>query len=496
MLYNKLVGPVRMRQVRSTRKRCDNLPTGVFVYPCYNEDDYITDHMLYEPRPGEFFAVPYGSASELETSSWTGVVQKYPGGGQYLDLSPTNETLVKETFDKLFELQFLDSQTRALFVDFTSYNGNINKFCNVRIAFEMPVYGGVHASVKYSAVKLYRYSARSDYFILTFEIVLLMLMFNYVEVQTQKIKAFGLKEYFEDFWTSYDILNFVVMFICVGMRGYWIYVVYHMELTKVTDTKFVNLFEIGQFLLVENGMNSVNCLMIYLRAFKFFQLHPRFKTFQDVWMKAAPDLWAFWCILFITLISYTCAMYVCFSLQVEQFKTFGDSFLMIISYMVGAYNLEEMRDDGHWMLGPFYVLTFMIQVYFCLMNIPMIILGDAYSWAFRQKTERKTLMVLVRKEIATYVVQNIECLRKAEEEKLRLQERTRLQDEGAIIMDAEQDLLIEDVDLAIEEIGGEDEWAQLLKLAGLDNVDVWHGNVTPEEYKLLMQTIASVSKKR
>lgn len=272
-----------------------------------------------------------------------------------------------------------------------------------------------------------------DYYVLSFEIVLLLLMFGYVDSQVNKVhsfivsmlplgfrlgiqvKAYGLRDFFGDFWNNYDLLNFGVMFLCVAMRGYWIRIVYTLQLGDVKDNEFVNLYDISQFILLENGFSSVNSLLIYLRAFKFFALNNRFRTFKMVWQRAALDLWAFWCLLFITLFSYTSAMYVAFSLRVSTFSTFSDSFLMIIQYMVGAYNLEEMQAaDGF--LGTFYVLTFMLQVYFCLMNIPMIILGDSYSWAYHQKP-RKELMWHVRKEIHEFLKENISYLRKAEEKK-------------------------------------------------------------------------------
>jgi len=494
MLYNRVVGSIRLRQVRGKRSRCKTLPVGIFVYPCfyYDEDAVDTKPIVYKIETKgptiagvtetkvTYRSIEYKSETELQTGSFSGVAESYPGGGYVVDLSPINATSAKETLDFLFERRWLDDQTRALFVDFTTYNGNINKFCTTRLSFETPPYGGVIPTLHYAGVKFFRYSARGDYFVLTFEIVLLMLMFNYVEVQAQKVRAFGLREYFEDFWTSYDLVNFAVMFVCVGLRGYWIFEIYHLELNKIRDNEFVPLFDWGQFLLFENGMQSVNSLMIYLRAFKFFQLNPQFKTFQDVWSRAGADLWAFWCLLFITLFSYTSAMYVAFSLRVDTFATFFDSFLMIISYMVGSYNMDEMRDAEPF-LGTWYVLTFMLQVYFCLMNIPMIILGDAYSWAYRQKPDKKGLMPLVRETITTSIIQNVSYLKAAHDKRIAQEQREKLQEKGDIIGDLEQERLKKQVEFMIHDIGQEG-FDELLEAAELTHVDV-EGNIPIEDYK-------------
>lgn len=73
----------------------------------------------------------YTTESDLSGSSYWGQVSKYGGGGYYQDLSRTKE-------ESMSQLQFLkdhlwlDRGTRAVFLDFSVYNGNINLFCITR----------------------------------------------------------------------------------------------------------------------------------------------------------------------------------------------------------------------------------------------------------------------------------------------------------------------------------------------------------------------------
>lgn len=73
----------------------------------------------------------YTPGSEMNASSYRGQVSQYGGGGYYQDLSRTKE-------DSAIQLQFLkdhlwlDRGTRAVFLDFSVYNGNINLFCIAR----------------------------------------------------------------------------------------------------------------------------------------------------------------------------------------------------------------------------------------------------------------------------------------------------------------------------------------------------------------------------
>lgn len=73
----------------------------------------------------------YATESETNGSSFWGQVSQYGGGGFYQDLSRTRE-------ESLLQLQllkdnlWLDRGTRAVFLDFSVYNGNINLFCIAR----------------------------------------------------------------------------------------------------------------------------------------------------------------------------------------------------------------------------------------------------------------------------------------------------------------------------------------------------------------------------
>lgn len=70
----------------------------------------------------------YNPPSILGTYSYTGTVATYSGGGYYKDLSQNVEADVQML--KLLKSQlWINRATRAIFIDITTYNGNINVFC-------------------------------------------------------------------------------------------------------------------------------------------------------------------------------------------------------------------------------------------------------------------------------------------------------------------------------------------------------------------------------
>lgn len=58
-------------------------------------------------------------------------MNKYAGGGYVINLSNdqnTTQAIIQDLFDNLW----IDRATRAVFLDFTVYNANINLFCQVK----------------------------------------------------------------------------------------------------------------------------------------------------------------------------------------------------------------------------------------------------------------------------------------------------------------------------------------------------------------------------
>jgi len=75
----------------------------------------------------------FQSSDDLDGSSHWGQVSMYEGGGFVQDLAPTMEESVK-LLKPLFDNLWLDRATRAVFIDFTVYNANINLFCVIKYA--------------------------------------------------------------------------------------------------------------------------------------------------------------------------------------------------------------------------------------------------------------------------------------------------------------------------------------------------------------------------
>ncbi|KAL5019308.1 hypothetical protein ScPMuIL_005030 [Solemya velum] len=153
-LDNLRVGPARFRQLRTTEDKCYGLAEK--HHKCY--DAYSTDSQDEKdycigwktpPCPPEEEAFHFTSPSwrftqpeEIWGISIPGEYSIYEGGGYIINLNINQATSVK-MLDELVEQKWIDRQTRAVFVEFTLYNVNINMFAYVIYLVEFPETGGI-----------------------------------------------------------------------------------------------------------------------------------------------------------------------------------------------------------------------------------------------------------------------------------------------------------------------------------------------------------------
>ena len=73
----------------------------------------------------------YETEEDLDGTNHWGLISTYAGGGFVQNLA-TRRADALEIIDEMKQNLWLDRGTRAVFIDFTVYNANINLFCVIR----------------------------------------------------------------------------------------------------------------------------------------------------------------------------------------------------------------------------------------------------------------------------------------------------------------------------------------------------------------------------
>ncbi|XP_061888926.1 polycystin-2 [Entelurus aequoreus] len=374
---NLLLGVPRLRQVKVRNESCsvhedlrDRVQDCYNVYTPANEDT-----APFGPKNGT--AWRHTAEGGMNGSSYWGQVSKYGGGGYYQDLSRTKE-------ESAVQLQFLkdhlwlDRGTRAVFLDFAVYNGNINLFCIARLLVEFPATGGVVTSWQFQSVRLIRYVSSWDYFVALCEVMFCLFILYYVVEEALEIRIHRL-HYFRSLWNCLDVAMVTLSVVAIIMNITRTAMVGHLLKSLLENYTTHPAFEPLADLQVHfNNVVAVIVFFSWLKLFKFINFNKTMSQLTGTMSRCAKDLVGFAIMFFIIFLAYAQLAYLLFGTQVDDFCTFQASIFTQFRIILGDFEFSEI-EEANPVLGPIYFTTFVFFIFFILMNMFLAIINDTYS---------------------------------------------------------------------------------------------------------------------
>ncbi|XP_061130484.1 polycystin-2 [Syngnathus typhle] len=374
---NLLLGVPRLRQVKVRNESCsvhedlrDQVRDCYNVYTRANEDTAPFG-------PGNGTAWTHVAEARANGSSHWGRVSKYGGGGYYQDLSRTRqESAVQLRFLK--DHQWLDRGTRAVFLDFAVYNGNINIFCIIRLLLEFPATGGAVTSWQFQTVRLIRYVSSWDYFVGLCEVMFCLFILYYVVEEALEIRIHRL-HYFRNPWNCLDVFIVTLSVVAIIMNIIRTTMVSHQLKSLLENYNTHPTFEpLANLQLQFNNLVAVIVFFSWVKLFKFINFNKTMSQLTGTLSRCAKDLVGFAIMFFIIFLAYAQLAYLLFGTQVDDFSSLQSSIFTQFRIILGDFEFSEI-EEANPVLGPVYFTTFVFFIFFILMNMFLAIINDTYS---------------------------------------------------------------------------------------------------------------------
>ncbi|KFP76048.1 Polycystic kidney disease 2-like 2 protein, partial [Apaloderma vittatum] len=373
---NLLLGVAQIRQLKVRTGTCSIYPYfRTLLEDCYSEYHYLAeDRSDFGLRSGSEWK--YTSASSLSPWYW-GSMGLYSSGG-YLFTLPKSK---QESVQKLVFLRqnsWLTRATRVVFIDFSTYNANINLFCVIRLVVEFPATGGAFTSSHIYSVKLLRYVTYYDYFLASCEITFCLFIITFViqkVIQIVKLR----KKYFRSAWNWLDLLLLVVSILAIAFNIYRTAKVSLLMEELLADAHaYPDFYFLAFWQVLYNNMIAVNIFFAWIKIFKYISINKTMTQLSCTLSRCAKDIVGFAIMFFIVFFAYAQLGYLVFGSQVEDFSTFQNCIFTQFRIILGDFDFEAI-EEANRILGPIYFITFVFFVFFILLNMFLAILNDSYS---------------------------------------------------------------------------------------------------------------------
>ena len=393
--YNRIIGPVRLRQLRVKPGSC-----GIPAMFKGAIDECYAPYSLFKHDTAPFGPAEapekwaHSSSTVLDGLISGGRFATYSGGGYVVDL-PTNATAAAEAIEDLRRHGWVDRATRAVFVDMSCYNANTESFLSARLLFEFLPTGGI---IPYPILRVLRpllYTKPSDFLRALFELLFALYVGFYIFQEGRELRHARRQRRMGEYWADkWNILDWCVALLALAVILLRVYVftrtlqTYTSINSMVTGEEYVNLQPLMFLLQQVQNLNALNALLLFLKVFKYLAIIPQMNLLFGTLAAAGLELLLFSVLFSIVLLGFAMSFYVAFGLDVYGYRSVSASLISLFQFVLGIFDYEELWASNR-VLAPLLFGAFAVLVILILMNIFLAIITDAFNIvAERQKATR------------------------------------------------------------------------------------------------------------
>ncbi|XP_066292808.1 polycystin-2-like [Branchiostoma lanceolatum] len=375
-----LVGYAILRQLRVKEGGCES-PVPLLGLTCTSEYSWeIEEHGNYRPgweddnynrsTDAGRLEYSYTQSGEIESYPFEGIMAIYTGGGYVVHLDGNKEELVQR-MQQLQHEGWLDRNTRAVVVEFSVYNAQVNLFSYARFLLEVLPSGNMMPSYKISPVRLLSYYSSLDTLKLVCQVVYFGFLLYFMYRELRELCRDRTK-YFADIWNWIELFVIAVSIAAIVAYFYKLVVTNSLldDLARANgrNSTYVNL----QYVTGWNQLYEylVACLVYAatLKLFRLLRFNRRMSLLSSTIRHCSKELTAFTIIIGVLLVSFSMLGYLVLGIHLKDFSSFVDAFETLVGTTMGYFEVDEIIAAKPFM-GTIIFVTFTLSMAFVILNV-------------------------------------------------------------------------------------------------------------------------------
>merc|ERR1719191_2257443 len=393
-LSNRLMGGIRMRQIRVVQKEACQVG-GLFeqyktlCYPAYQEQ--LTES---QENFGPKRIYKWGEDS---AGSWhTGKLASYSPNG-FMQTFTTNRSRTMTEMRALREQGFLDAATRVVMVDFTIWNSNLGLYAVSRVVHEFAPSGAVAGSVRV-LVMSERYftpggtKTVGEWFAIIGEVAIILFVVFYLGEEFSECSVMKW-DYLKDAWNIMDWVNMFLLLYAFGSR--MTVLVDSIGLTvgekELLDrNEYTNLQAFAEQIEQAGLINAFNAVLLWAKFFKFSGYVPYVKILIEAIGGSFVLFMSFLAMFVIAFIGFVISYNVGFGDKIDEFATFHGACIYLGRSFLGDIDLLPVYRVSP-IFGAVLILLFYVIIMMVGLNVFFAILTNALHEAKYNKSREQDL---------------------------------------------------------------------------------------------------------
>lgn len=400
-MQSKLVGAVRVRQIRAATNSC-HVSDSVLrtlqrsCYPSLSGGSRLVAPLYGENLGGGMRRVYRYSAAASDRSAWSrfapevpivALVHGYLPGGYIVDL-PARKLHAAEVLDQMTRDRFLSVQeTRAVVIDYSLYNANVNTFCVVRLTFEHLHSGAVKPHASVTSARLLPYDGEGG----QEQRVLESLMTTYVVIvfllRLRSIRVARLLDGDDFSWRRHllqpkILVDWLLIALYYAMRAQTGQIETSMEVLAAMQAEpgafdpntHVPLYDVAAIANLVSNFAAIISLIGFAKLFLCLPAMPIVDRLRSTLRSALSHILIFLGTFLFAMLGFAVAFQLAFGTRVRSFHALSVSFISLVRCLLGDLDLKPLlQANYHLAIGLSISFFISVRIIICGLAVAIVL---------------------------------------------------------------------------------------------------------------------------
>ncbi|CAH1253114.1 PKD1L3 [Branchiostoma lanceolatum] len=363
-LQSVMVGSARIRQLR--------VFAGWQPFESGWQPVSTTNHTL---NNGSLVKSPWVYQNPSNDLSTAAEMASYDSGGYVAELGDSYETAL-ETIEELEKSDWIDRYTRAIVVEFTVFNANVNFFSTLIYVVEFPNTGGGVPSMSISTYRLHYFIGSLGYIVMAFDIIY-MLWFLHKLKREIKIMVQEGRDYLRQPWNLVEVLN-----IALSLFAFAVFAAANVMSRNVLDQlkktkgelRYIDFSEASFWNLVFLWATSILSFLNIMKFLHLVRFNPTISILAACIRQMSTEVMGFFAYFSIVFCAFAQLGRLLLGTQLSGYRTFVETGKSLFTSVLGGFDFDGVRETR---LGPIFLLAFLLCLLLVFTNILVAIINDA-----------------------------------------------------------------------------------------------------------------------
>ena len=321
----------------------------------------------------------YTRLNGMLTAPYVGRLETYPEGG-YNQIFNQNYEASLDLTGELKNHQWIDRYTRAVFVEFTLYNPNVNLFSITTLLFEISSTGDFNPGTNFLSIRLYNYVGNFQIFVLICQLLFLGFLCVYTYNSAKGIFREKCR-FLAKPWNAFDIILVLISWLAVAI--YFVAIVFRDRILREfreDPTQFTSFRHSVSWQMSLEYAIAILVFMISLKFLRLFQFNRRMFLLPLTLSNTAYDMLSYTIVFSIILVAFSLLYHLILQAYDPNFLNMVVTIQTLLHVLVGKSDMLVKRHQFP-VLERFTIFIYMCVMKFILLNIFIVILNDGFSRA-------------------------------------------------------------------------------------------------------------------